>query len=66
MRIDVRADANLYRLIVAEADRLNVSLGEVLTMIAAQHFGKPELGTIAKAKPGPKPGNAKAEHAGAR
>jgi hypothetical protein len=65
MRIDVRADGELYDLIMAEAAEKNVSLGEVLTTLAAEHFNRPELGAVQKEKPGPKPGR-KRQLAGTR
>lgn len=54
-RIDARVCDELYDLVLDEAKRLNISLGEVLSRAAAEKFGKPELGVLEKEKPGPKP-----------
>ena len=54
-RIDARVCDELYDLILEEARRLNISLGEVLGRAAADKFGRPELGPTEKEKPGPKP-----------
>lgn len=54
-RIDVRASERLYNLILKDAERQRISLGEVLTRAYAQQKGVPELGVLDKAKPGPKP-----------
>lgn len=60
-RISVFAKPELYDALVADAERLNISLGEVLTRVYAASKGRPEMGVLEKAKPGPKPGSRRQE-----
>lgn len=54
-RIDARVSDELYDLVLSEAEKENISLGEVLTRAVAEKLGRPELGIVEKEKPGPKP-----------
>ena len=44
MRIEVKVPPELFNLILATAESERLSLGNVLRKIAAEHYGKPDLG----------------------
>lgn len=64
-KVHVHMKTELYDLIEAEAARSNLARYEVLTMLAAKHFERPDLAFIPKGKRGPKGGKRKRARRGA-
>lgn len=54
VKLEVHMRPELYDLVADEAARRNLARYELLTALAAEHFGRPELGFIPKAKRGRK------------